>query len=221
MHDVEAELDSRMTHRMLFFTDAVFAIVLTLLVLELKPPESWREATAETLGHLAPHIAAFIFTFLIIGVFWIAHMNTMRRLARFDWPTALANLLFLLPICLLPFATAWLGADLGGVFSWEIYSWVMVGISLANIVSVLTAYRGKGKIIVGGAPRGEVAYRVLRASSPGLAFGLGLAVLAAGYITPAHFVWAAVIPVTFWTAERFLKPKAAAAVEAEPEAAAA
>jgi uncharacterized membrane protein len=219
MHEVEAELDSRALHRMLFFTDAVFAIVLTLLVLELKPPETWREATAETLRHLTPHIAAFVFSFFIISIFWIAHMNTMRRLARFDWPTALANLLFLLPVCLLPFATAWLGADLAGGFAWGLYSWVLVTISAANMVVVLTAYRGGGKVVVGGAPKGEVTYRLLRAASPGLAFGAGLAVLGAGYVIPAHFVWAVVIPVVFWIAERFVKPKGAVAAAPEPEAA--
>jgi len=222
MQHTEAELDSRMTHRLLFFTDAVFAIVLTLLVLELKPPESWHEATAETLAHSAPHIAAFMFSFLIIGVFWIVHMNTMRRLAHFDWPTALANLLFLLPVCLLPYATAWLGADPGGAFTWVLYSWVMVAISAANMIIVLTAYRGGGKNIVGGAPRREVAYRLLRAASPGLAFGSGLLVQAAGYVIPAHFTWAVVIPLGFVIAERFVKPKAAVMVdEAAPEAEAA
>ncbi|WP_296598172.1 TMEM175 family protein [Phenylobacterium sp.] len=223
MHDVEAELDSRMTHRLLFFSDAVFAIVLTLLVLELKPPETWREANGETLAHLAPHIAAFAFSFLIIAIFWFAHMNTMRRLARFDWPTAAANMLFLLPISLLPFATAWLGADPGGAFTWQLYSWVMIAISAANMVTVLAAYRGRGKLIVGGAPRGEVAYRLLRAVSPGMAFAVGLLMLAAGLNTLAHFAWAAVIPLVFWIAERFVKPKPAVmdapAAEGEAETA--
>ncbi len=222
MHDVEAELDSRMTHRLLFFSDAVFAIVLTLLVLELKPPETWREANGETLAHLAPHIAAFVFSFLIIAIFWFAHMNTMRRLARFDWPTAAANMMFLLPICLLPFATAWLGADPGGAFTWQLYSWVMIATSAANIVTVLAIYRGGGRLVVGGAPRGEVAYRLLRAASPGLAFAAGLALLAAGQNLMAHFAALVVIPLIIVVAERFVKPKAvvkAPAVEADTEAA--
>ena len=217
-HEEHENLEERMLHRMLFFSDAVFAIVLTLLVLELRPPESWREANAETLRHAAPHIAAFAFSFLIISIFWISHMNTTRRLAQFDWPTALANLSFLLPVCLLPFATAWLGADPSGGFTWALYSSVMLTISAGNMAVVLTAYRGGGKIVAGGAPRGEVAYRLLRAASPGLGFAIGLAVLAAGYPIAAHFVWVAVIPAAFVIAERLLKPKPAVAAEpaAEP-----
>lgn len=205
--ETHENLDDRMLHRMLFFTDAVFAIVLTILVLELKPPESWREANAETLRHAAPHIGAFVFSFFIISVFWVAHMNTTRRLARFDWPTALANLLFLLPICLLPFATAWFGADLSGAIAWGLYCWTLVAISSANIVVVLTAYRGGGKLIAGGSPPGERLYRLVRAAAPGIAFAAGLAGLAAGQVIPAHFC-AALIPVVFWSAEGLLKPKA-------------
>ena len=208
-HDDEAHLDDRMLHRLMFFTDAVFAIVLTLLVLELKPPESRHEATAETLRQMAPHIGAFVFSFVLISIFWVAHMNTTRRLVRFDWPTALANLLFLLPVCLLPFATAWFGADFSGAVAWELYCWTLVAISAANIVMVLTAYRGGGKLIAGGSPPGERLYRVARAGAPGIAFAAGLAGLAAGQVIPAHFC-CALIPVVFWSAEWFLKPKPSA-----------
>jgi uncharacterized membrane protein len=149
-------LDERLLHRMLFFTDAVFAIVMTLLVLELTPPESWRVANAETLLHAAPHIGAFVFSFFIASVCWTAHMNITRNLARFDWLTAVANLASLLPICLLPYATAWFGADLGGAFAWVVYCWVLVGCSFGNVLLVATAYRGCGRLIAGGAPLGEL-----------------------------------------------------------------
>ncbi|HEY8571320.1 TMEM175 family protein [Phenylobacterium sp.] len=203
------ELDDRLQHRMLFFTDAVFAIVLTILVLELKPPESWPEATPETLLHAAPHIGAFIFSFFIGAVFWAAHMNITRGLLRFDWLTAIANLGALLPVCLLPYATAWIGADLGGAFAWSIYCWVMVAISIGNLGLVLVAYRGGGRLIQGGAPKGELAYRLARAAAPGIAFGVGLILLASGLVTLAHFC-ALLIPLVFLAAGRFLRPKPAA-----------
>ena len=216
MADVdEAALESRLLHRMLFFTDAVFAIVVTLLALELKPPETAHEAVAETLVHAAPHIGAFAFSFFIIGVFWIAHMNTTRRLARFDWPVAMANLLFLLPVCFLPYATAWYGADFSGPFAWYLYCWVLVAISSCNIVFVLTAYRGGGKLIAGGGVPGEGRYRVARAAAPGLAFAIGLLLLASGQVLLAHFC-AVLIPLVFWSAGRFLKPREASA---EPQTA--
>src|SRR4029450_5336872 len=142
--DDAGQLDDRLLHRMLFFTDAVFAIVMTLLVLELRAPETSDEANAQTLRHLAPHIGAFVLSFAIIAIFWLGHMSTTRKLMRFDWSTAVANLFFLLPICLLPFATAWLGADLSGGFAWALYCWVLVVTSMATVVAVLTGYRGGG-----------------------------------------------------------------------------
>jgi uncharacterized membrane protein len=212
----QAALEDRLLHRMLFFTDAVFAIVVTLLALELKPPEGPHEATAETLAHMAPHIGAFAFSFFIIGVFWIAHMNITRGLGRFDWPVAVANLFSLLPICFLPFATAWIGADFTGAFAWALYSWVLVAISVANMVLVLVAYRGRGRLIANGSPPGELRYRLVRAAAPGAAFAIGLVVLASGYVILAHFAWA-LIPLIFWTAGRFLKPREPAPAEQAPE----
>lgn len=202
------DLEERLLHRMLFFTDAVFAIVLTLLVLELKPPETAAEATRQTLAHLAPHIGAFAFSFAIIGVFWVAHMNTTRRLAHFDWLTALANLAFLLPVSLVPFATGWLGADMSGQVTWALYSVVMLVCSATNMLVVLAAYRDGGRLLGGPAVRGELRYRLARSSAPGLAFVVGLLLLAAEQNWWSHMCWALIGPF-FWLAEVALKPRPA------------
>jgi uncharacterized membrane protein len=203
--DVQETLDHRLLHRLLFFTDAVFAIVLTILVLELRAPETFHVATVETLREAAPHIAAFVFSFAIIGIFWLAHMNTTRRLARFDWLTAVANLVFLLPLSMLPYATAWFGADPAGAVAWSIYCWTMVAISAGNVLVVLAAHRGSGKLIVGGADPREAAYRIFRASIPGLSFALGLVVMAVGQPILAHWCWIVIGPL--FLLARFLKPK--------------
>src|SRR5262249_34667677 len=93
--------DERMLHRRLVFTDAVFAIVLTLMVLDLKPP-----AFVNPLGDpmairgMEQHFFAFLMSFAVISIFWLAHLSTTRRMIHFDWPSAVANLAFLFPICL-------------------------------------------------------------------------------------------------------------------------
>ena len=213
MQDQDEELDDRLLHRMLFFTDAVFAIVLTLLALELRPPEHAAEANAETLGALGGHIFAFTVSFFLIAIFWTAHMNTTRRLARFDWPTALANILYLFPVCLLPFASGWFGASPAGDYAWGLYCSVLVVSSAANMLLVAVVYRGGGRLIAGGSPKGELGYRLARAAAPGVAFGSGLIGLLAGLTILAHFCWV-LIPLTFWGAEVALKPRAVK-VEAE------
>lgn len=205
-HEDDAELDQRLLHRLVFFTDAVFAIVLTLLVLELRPPESHGgSGGAEAFGEMGPHFLAFFMSFALIGVFWAAHLNTTRRLVRFDWPTALVNLMFLFPICLIPFASAWFGQGPGDTFVWSVYCGVLVACSLANVILLLTISRGGGRLLAGGMSGQELAYRVARAASPGVAFGTGLVLLANGQIQLAYFCWV-LIPVAFGATE-LLRPR--------------
>src|SRR6185436_6666827 len=106
--------DARMADRMLFFTDAVFAIVLTIMVLELRPPLLQREGVQNAgdgalwpaLGGMIHEVAAFLISFILVGAWWMIHMRATRRLIAFDWPTAICNMLFLLAIAVMPFACA-------------------------------------------------------------------------------------------------------------------
>ena len=86
----------RLLERMLYFSDAVFAIVLTLLVLELRMPTDITEANLFR-GVLAmePKLAAFAMTFALVSVFWIAHLTITRALTQFDWVAAWVNLCLL------------------------------------------------------------------------------------------------------------------------------
>jgi uncharacterized membrane protein len=203
-------LDERLLHRMLFFTDAMFAIVMTVLVLEVRPPEIGWEPTADAVATLAGHIGAFAMSFALIAIFWIAHMNTTRRLNHFDWPTALANMLFLFPVCLLPFVSAWLGREIGGAVTWMAYATVLVATSAANILLVLVMSRDGGRLVAEGMTRRERAYRLVRAAAPGIAFGIGLLNLFFGVPFLSYFCWA-LIPLAFWLAGVFFKPQPIAA----------
>lgn len=209
MHEpTDVELDGRLLHRMVYFSDAVFAIVLTLLVLELRPPEV-RDAAhqAEAFAEMGPHFLAFFMSFALIGVFWAAHMHTTRRMIRFDWPTALVNLMFLFPVCLIPFASAWYGQGLGNPFIWGAYCAVLTMTSTMNVLLVLVSSRSGGRLLAGSITRREKVYRVARASSPGVAFAAGLLLLALGRPVLAQFCWA-LIPLAFAFCEIVLKPRA-------------
>jgi len=200
-------LDERLLNRMLFFTDAVFAIVLTLMVLDLKPPAfdtpfGDRAATQGMLGHFF----ALTMSFVVIGIFWVAHLSTTRRLARFDWPTTVANLAFMFPVCLLPFSTAWWGRSLGAPFPWGMYCAVMIVCSLANVALVLVSTRGAGRLMSGGVTPRERAYRTARAATPGLAFALGILVMTTGQVQLAQFCWV-LIPILLIVFGRTLKPR--------------
>jgi uncharacterized membrane protein len=200
-------LDERMLHRTLFFTDAVFAIVLTLMVLDLKPPTFTNPlGDPMAIRGMEQHFFAFLMSFVVISIFWLAHLSTTRRMVHFDWPSAVANLAFLFPICLLPFATGWWGREIVAGFPWAMYCAVMTVTSIANIVLVLVVYRDGGRL-VGGCLPAEPRYRVVRAATPGIAFGTGVALMLGHQVQLAQFCWV-LIPILLALATRFLKPRA-------------
>ena len=188
--------DDRLLHRMLFFTDAVFAIVLTLLALELKAPEAHDAAGLwRGLETMSGRFVAFGLSFAVVGIFWTAHMSTLRRLSRFDWPTAWVNLAFLAPICLMPFASALVGQAEFGSEAWQLYCQDLVLVSAANVALVLTSTRGGGRL-TGGVSASDRTHRAIRAAAPGVAFSAGYLATRAGWIHLAQFCWL-LIPVVF------------------------
>jgi uncharacterized membrane protein len=89
------------------FSDGVIAVAITLLALDLPipDPEAGR-SLAHELASRWPSFAAFVVSFVTIGIVWINHHAMLRRLAEVDHGTLLLNLLLLLSVCLLPFSTA-------------------------------------------------------------------------------------------------------------------
>ena len=95
--------------RVVFFSDAVFAIVITLLVLELKVPhltEHNEPALRGALIELLPRVAGFVISFLIIGLMWIEHHRIFRYIADYDAGLLWRNLFLLLCVSFVPFPTA-------------------------------------------------------------------------------------------------------------------
>jgi uncharacterized membrane protein len=203
-------IDERLLNRVIFFTDAVFAIVMTLMILDLRPPTFASLAgNDEALESMASHFFALVMSFVVIGVFWIAHLATTRRLRHFDWMTAVANLVFMFPVCLIPFATAWWGRDLNAPFPWGMYCGIMVASSLGNLALVVAVTRDGGRLM-GGIGGRERLYRAARALSPAVAFGLGIALLFMGHLHLSQFSFV-LIPAQIALYARFVKPALAPA----------
>jgi uncharacterized membrane protein len=172
---------TRLLERMLFFSDAVFAIVLTLLVLELRVPAGVTDAGLfHGVLEMASKLIAFAITFALVAIFWIAHVSITRRLNAFDWPVAWVNMLFLFTVTLAPFVSTLLGEY--GVFgnAWRLYCLALIAIGSAQFVLFLVIYRGDGRLI-GGVGRREFWHRLIRVVSPAASFAVLLALSLMGF----------------------------------------
>lgn len=96
--------------RLIFFSDAVFAIAITLLALEIQLPVDATSLTNQqlfvSLMSIWPKYLSFFISFMVIGNFWIAHHRRYRFITRYDTRLLLLNLLVLMSIAFIPFPTA-------------------------------------------------------------------------------------------------------------------
>jgi uncharacterized membrane protein len=95
--------------RVLFFSDAVFAIAITLLVVDIRVPQAVGDA-AQELSSSKGKILSFAISFLVIGLFWMGHHRMFRYITALDRLVIFLNLLFLGTIAFLPYPTALLFA---------------------------------------------------------------------------------------------------------------
>lgn len=101
--------DQFQLERLAFFSDAVFAIAITLLIIEVRLPATTPETErgiAQGLADLIPQYIGFFVSFFVIGRFWIGHHRVFGRLKRVDDILVWRNLLFLMTIAFMPFPTA-------------------------------------------------------------------------------------------------------------------
>ncbi|WP_411106555.1 TMEM175 family protein [Streptomyces sp. cmx-4-9] len=102
----------RETGRVEAFSDGVFAIIITILVLELKVPEETGSDFWHGVREQWPHYAAYVVSFLIIGVMWVNHHTIFSHLKRVDRPLLFLNLLVLMVVSVIPYTTTVLAEHL-------------------------------------------------------------------------------------------------------------
>ncbi len=118
------------------FSDGVFAVAITLLALNLAVPGPGHGPLGEQLVHHWPVFAAYVVSFLTIGIIWVNHHALFRNFARIDRPLLFFNLLLLFFIVSIPFATATIADYLSrsgpdAALASAIYQGVFLGMSLS------------------------------------------------------------------------------------------
>jgi len=115
-------------------TDGVFAIILTLLVLEIHVPElSGGQTLREALEEIRPSFVAFLITFVVVAISWVGHRDLFAHVRRTDRPLIWLNVLYMLPLCLLPFGASLIARYQAFAVALEIYGWLLVAIALTRV----------------------------------------------------------------------------------------
>lgn len=174
--------------RMILFSDAVFAIAITLLVIEIKVPhiesEIYDTTVLNALFHLLPKFIGFVFSFFIIGIYWTVHHRLFSYLHKFDNKLIWLNILFLFSIVLMPFTTA-LYSEFYQPNLHIPYLIYTINISLTGFFSYLLvrhlAY-SKNKITVGFTNKNLIGSAIAKSWMMPIIFLIGLII---SYLLPA------------------------------------
>jgi uncharacterized membrane protein len=117
--------------RMEAFSDGVIAILITIMVLELRPPH---EATLASMRPLLPTFLCYLLSFVFLGIYWNNHHHMLQAAKHVDGRVLWANLHLLFWLSLVPFVTAWMGENHFAALPVAIYGAVMLAAAIAYFI---------------------------------------------------------------------------------------
>ena len=177
------------------FSDGVFAIAITLLVLTIAQPTDYRVLSRQ-LADRWPSLAAYVVSFLIIGIMWVNHHSIFSHFERIDRGVFYLNMLLLMTITFLPYPTGVLGVALAKGQGTQTAA-VVYGVTMA-----VNAFAWAALWLYGSHKR-----RLLRESFPEEERALATLLFTIGVV-----VYVLAVGVAFWNAYVFLGVQAAVAV---------
>jgi uncharacterized membrane protein len=130
------------TNRLEAFSDGVLAVIITIMVLELHAPAMTH---LSALGSVLPNIGVYAVSFVFIGIYWNNHHHMLRASRGIDGRAMWANLNLLFWLSLVPFSTAWLGANPTAVGPTIFYSLILLlaGFAYAILETTLVKVNGR------------------------------------------------------------------------------
>ncbi|MGH3400677.1 MAG: TMEM175 family protein [Streptosporangiaceae bacterium] len=188
--------------RILFFTDAVFAIAITLLIVDLPVQVERLNGTLNSADQLKkdlPGILGFGISFAVIALFWLAHHSTFRYIKAIDRPLMLLNLLFLGVIAFLPYPTELLSASSNSQAPATVFYAACAG--SAGLLETLAWWYAMRAGLIEGLDESSQWLFLLRAARVPLVFGISIAI---AQVSPrgATYFWLA-LAVSGWIVNRY------------------
>jgi uncharacterized membrane protein len=123
------------------FSDGVIAIIITIMVLELRPPH---DTSLASLRPLVPVLGSYLMSFIFLGIYWSNHHHLLQAAQHVDGRALWANLHLLFWLSLTPFVTAWMGENHFTEWPVALYGFVLLmsGIAYRILVRALLAAHG-------------------------------------------------------------------------------
>jgi uncharacterized membrane protein len=190
------ERDALGLERLVFFSDAVFAIAITLLVIDLRLPDLGAHPNDQELfaaiGRLAPRIFAYVLSFGVIGLYWMGHWRRFQYVERANERLIALNLLLLGIVAFIPFPTALMG-EFGDRPA--IVFFYALTLSAAGVVGPLAwLYALRSGLVARHLPAGYVRSSMLRAFSAPVIFLASLVLLPFVGPTAVSILWFLILP---------------------------
>jgi uncharacterized membrane protein len=123
------------------FTDAVIAVLITIMVLDLRPPEG---VHLSDLHPLVPKLGVYLLSFVFLGIYWNNHHHLMQVVDRISGGVLWANSHLLFWLSLTPIAAAWMGPHLGDSAPVGVYGAVLLGSAIAFTILTRTLLAAAG-----------------------------------------------------------------------------
>jgi uncharacterized membrane protein len=129
------------TNRLEAFSDGVLAIIITIMVLELRAPT---ETTARVLVPLIPHVCSYALSFIYLGIYWNNHHHMFQATEKISGGALWANLHLLFWLSLFPFVTDWMGETHVARVPTICYGVVLLMAAIAYYILQTVIIRGQG-----------------------------------------------------------------------------
>ena len=166
------------------FSDGVIAIIITIMVLELKVPHG---TGLDALSPLVPVFISYVLSFVFIGIYWNNHHHMLHAVGKVNGRILWANLHLLFWLSLVPFVTGWMGENHFAALPVALYGVVllMAGIAYFVLARSLAAHHGKESTLalaLGKDTKGKASVAIYAAAvplsfvNPWIAFSMYIAV---------------------------------------------
>jgi uncharacterized membrane protein len=184
------------SERLEAFSDAVFAVIITIMALELRAPQG--HTLADVRDDLLPGLVVFVLSFTLVGIYWNNHHHLLRAAERINGAVMWTNLFLLFWLSLIPVLTEWLSEEYEHPLPAATYGIVLLASGFAYRLLILALIRANGRDsavarAIGSDVKGNASLAIYAAAiplafvSPWISYALYVAVAVLWFVPDRRF----------------------------------